>query len=168
MSPNLQIRRAQLADAGACKTILHDTFDSTWRPNITPAAAQAFRSEDRPSAYVGERGLEFWVAERGGEVVGFVDWQDDFVNALHVLASHSRSGVGGRLMDHAAAEIARAGFAQVRLETDTFNQRSQAFYAKRGYVEADRYPDTEWHSNLTTLLLVKALAPYVTASGSTL
>jgi ribosomal protein S18 acetylase RimI-like enzyme len=157
MPSNLQIRRAQPADAGACKMILHDTFESTWRPNVTPAAAAAFRSEDRPSAYVSERGLQFWVAERGGEVVGLVDWQDDFVNALHVLAIHSRSGVGGRLMDHAEAEIARAGFASARLETDTFNQRSQAFYAKRGYLEADRYPDTEWNSGLTTLLLVKAL-----------
>jgi ribosomal protein S18 acetylase RimI-like enzyme len=60
-------------------------------------------------------------------------------------------------MDHAEAEIARAGFASVRLETDTFNTRSQAFYAARGYREAGRYPDTEWNSGLTTLLLVKPL-----------
>jgi ribosomal protein S18 acetylase RimI-like enzyme len=162
------IRRAALADASALKEILYDTFESTWRPNVTVAAAQAFRSEDRPCAYVGERGLQFWVAERGGEVVGFVDWQDDFVNALHVLGRQARSGVGAALMDHAEAEIARAGFAQARLETDTFNQRSRAFYAKRGYVEAGRYPDSEWNSGITTLLLVKSLTPYPTASGSTL
>jgi hypothetical protein len=60
-------------------------------------------------------------------------------------------------MDLAEAEIARAGHAQARLETDTFNTRSQAFYAARGYVEADRYPDHEWNSGLTTLLLVKPL-----------
>jgi ribosomal protein S18 acetylase RimI-like enzyme len=156
---DVHIRRAEPADADSLKAILRDTFESTWLPQLTVEAAAAIRREDRPGAYVGERGMEFWVAERGGEVVGLVDWQDDFVNALHVLASHSRSGVGSRLMDHAEAEIARAGFASVRLETDTFNQRSQAFYAKRGYVEADRYPDTEWNSDLTTLLLVKALTP---------
>ena len=154
---DVQIRRAAAADADALKAILRDTFESTWLPQLTAEAAAAVRGEDRPSAYVGERGLRFWVAERGGEVVGLVDWQDDFVNALHVLASHSRSGVGGRLMDHAEAEIALEGFAQVRLETDTFNLRSQAFYAKRGFVEAGRYPDTEWNSGLTTLLLVKPL-----------
>jgi ribosomal protein S18 acetylase RimI-like enzyme len=155
---NLHLRRARLTDASALVAILYDTFESTWRPNITPAAAQAFRSEDRPSAYVGERGLEFWVAEHRGEVVGFVDWEGDFVNALHVRADHSRSGVGTCLMDKAEAEIAKSAFAAVRLETDTFNVRSQAFYRARGYREVDRYPDAEWNSALTTLLMMKALS----------
>ena len=39
----------------------------------------------------------------------------------------------------------------------TFNTRSQAFYAARGYHEAGPYPDEEWNSRLTTVLLVKAL-----------
>lgn len=152
------IRQARPDDAATLKAILRDTFESTWRPHLTAEAARAFETEDRPAAYVGERGLLFLVAEVGGEVVGFVDWDGDFVNALHVLASHARTGVGGRLMDRAEAGIAGAGFAAARLETDTFNHRSQAFYAARGYVEADRYPDEEWNSGLTTILLVKALA----------
>jgi ribosomal protein S18 acetylase RimI-like enzyme len=156
-SSDIQLRGSQPADAAALRAILRDTFESTWRPNVTAAAGAAFLSEDRPAAFVAARGLEFWVAEREGEVVGLVYWQDDFVHALHVLAAHARSGVGACLMDHAEAEIARAGFAAARLETDTFNQRSQAFYAARGYREAGRYPDTEWNSGLTTLLLVKAL-----------
>ena len=153
----VQVRPATLADAPALKAILRDTFESTWRPNITAAAAAAFLREDRPTAYVSEKGLEFWAAEREGEVVGLVHWEGDFVHALHVPARHARSGVGARLMDHAEAEISRAGFAAARLETDTFNKRSQAFYAARGYVEAGRYPDEEWNSGLTTLLLVKPL-----------
>src|SRR5437773_10232930 len=115
------LRPARLTDAAPLAAILHDTFESTWLPQVTPAAAQAFRDEGRPAAYVAQRGLEFWVAERQGEVVGFVDWQDDFVNALHVRSSHARTGVGLRLMDKAESEIARAGFAAARLETDAFN-----------------------------------------------
>ncbi len=153
----VELRPATPADAAALKAILYDTFESTWRPNLTAAAGEAFLAEDRPSAFVGEKGLEFWVAEREGAVVGLVHREGDLVNALHVLACHVRSGVGARLMDHAEAEIAGAGFAAARLETDTFNTRSQAFYAKRGYVEARRYPDEEWNSGLTTLLLIKAL-----------
>src|ERR1019366_3701428 len=124
---NILVRAARAADAPALIAILYDTFESTWFPNITPVAAQTIRDENRPANYVGERGLQFWVAERDGEVVGLVDWQDDFVNALHVLASHARSGVGARLMDKAESEIARSGFASARLETDNFNQRRQAF-----------------------------------------
>ncbi len=155
---NILVRPARPGDAAALKAILRDTFDSTWRPNISAAAAQAFLAEDRPAAYVAERGLEFQVAERDGEVVGLVHWEGDFVQALHVRARHARSGVGAALMDRAEAGIASAGFAAARLETDTFNAASQAFYAARGYHEAGRYPDEEWNSGLTTLLLVKALA----------
>jgi ribosomal protein S18 acetylase RimI-like enzyme len=154
---NILVRAARAADAPALIAILYDTFESTWFPNITPVAAQTIRDENRPANYVGERGLQFWVAERDGEVVGLVDWEGDFVNALHVRSSHARSGVGKHLMDKAEAEIAKAGFRTARLETDTFNTRSQAFYAARGYREADRYPDTEWNSGLTTILLVKDL-----------
>jgi GNAT superfamily N-acetyltransferase len=153
----IQVRRARPDDASALRAILRDTFESTWRPNVTAAAAQAFLSEDRPAAYVGERGLEFWVGEVDGEAVGLVHWQNDFVHALHVRASHARRGVGAALMDLAETEIAGAGFAAAMLETDTFNQRSQVFYATRGYQEARRYPDTEWNSGLTTILLVKSL-----------
>jgi ribosomal protein S18 acetylase RimI-like enzyme len=154
---NIRVRCARRDDAPALQAILRDTFESTWRPNITRAAAEAFLREDRPAVYVAERGLEFWVAELEGEVVGLVHWQNDFVHALHVRASHARHGVGARLMDLAEAEIAAAGFAAALLETDTFNQRSRAFYAARGYQEARRYPDTEWNSGLTTILLVRSL-----------
>src|SRR4051812_48326348 len=127
-SADFLLRRARADDAAALLAILYDTFESTWAPNVTPAAAQAFRDEARPFAYVGERGLEFWVIERGGEVVGLVDWEKDFVNALHVRACDARTGVGGLLMDKAEAAIALAGFGAARLETDTFNARSRAFY----------------------------------------
>jgi ribosomal protein S18 acetylase RimI-like enzyme len=151
------VRRARSTDAATLRSILHATYEVTWLPQVTAAAAQAFRTEDRPGEYVAARGHQFWVAELNGEVVGFVDWDGDFVNALHVRPDHARRGVGRRLMEKAEAEIAEAGFPAVRLETDTFNIRSRAFYSARGYHEADRYPDKEWNSGLTTLLLVKPL-----------
>ncbi|MBS0332789.1 MAG: GNAT family N-acetyltransferase [Proteobacteria bacterium] len=153
----IAVRQALPGDAAALRAILRDTFESTWRPQLTAAAIQAFLEEDRPRDYVGRRGHLFQVAEADGEILGLVDWEGDFVNALHVRASHARQGIGARLMDVAEAGIVRAGHAQARLETDTFNTRSQAFYAARGYVEAERYPDHEWNSGLTTLLLVKPL-----------
>ncbi len=156
LSP-LEIRPARPTDTADLTAILYDTFESTWLPNITSSAAKAFREEDRPTAYVARRGHKFWVCQCGQDIAGFVDWQGDFVNALHVRGSYSRSGVGSRLMDKAEAEISKSGFTAARLETDTFNSVSQQFYAKRGYTEADRYPDAEWGSDLVTILLVKAL-----------
>ncbi len=156
-TPDILIREARPDDAAACRAILRDTFQSTWRPELTAEAVRAFEREDRPAVFVGARGLLFLVAKVGGEVVGFVDWQGDFVNALHVRSSHARTGLGGRLMDRAESAIAEAGFPASRLETDTFNHRARAFYAARGYRETDRYPDEEWNSGLTTILLVKRL-----------
>ncbi|MBP6013836.1 MAG: GNAT family N-acetyltransferase [Alphaproteobacteria bacterium] len=153
----LELRQAQPADAQALIAILQDTLESTWLPNLTPAAAQAVRNEARPAAYVARRGTKFWLAAHAGDIVGLVDWDGDFINALHVLGRHARTGVGTRLMDKAEAEIAKAGYTAARLETDTFNVASQSFYARRGYIETDRYPDTEWNSGLTTILLVKSL-----------
>ena len=126
MSPQLNVllRSSRPTDASALTSILYDTFESTWLPNITPAAAKAYRDENRPSSYVARRGALFWVAECKGDVVGFIDWEGDFVNALHVCGSHARCGNGRQLLDHAEAEIANAGFPAVRLETDTFNIRS--------------------------------------------
>ena len=151
------LRPARSEDAVALKAILYDTFESTWLPNITPVAAQAFRNEDRPADYVGRRGLKFWVAEQDGAVAGFIDWEKDFINALHVRRSCARRGIASRLMDLAEMSIGEAGLLSVSLETDTFNTIAQAFYAQRGYREVDRYPDLEWHSGLMTLPLQKQL-----------
>lgn len=151
------VRSSRPDDAAALIAILYDTFASTWEPQVAPAAAARFRAEQRPRAFVTERGHEFLVAERAGAVVGLVHWDGDHVTALHVHSSAARTGVGRALMDAAEAAIAAAGHPSARLETDTFNARSQAFYAARGYHEADRYPDQEWASGITTLLLVKPL-----------
>jgi ribosomal protein S18 acetylase RimI-like enzyme len=153
----IRIRPARSADVAALVAILLDTFEHTWRPNLTPEAAAAYLEEHRAEDFVAERGREFWVAERAGEVVGLVHWREDFVHALHVRAGSARRGVGAALMDCVEAGIAKAGFAAVRLETDTFNEASQAFYRGRGYREAGRYPDEEWRSGLTTILFVKTL-----------
>jgi GNAT superfamily N-acetyltransferase len=156
-SATVVVRHAHRTDLAALKAILYDTFEATWRPNVSTADAEAFLAEDRSSAYVVQRGLDFWVAERDGEVVGLIHWEADFVHALHVRPRHAHTGVGSRLLDWAEADIARSGFAAARLETHSFNQVARAFYAARGYLEHDSYPDKEWNSGLTTLLLVKAL-----------
>ena len=153
----IHLRNCKPDDARAVTGVLRDTFRSTWRPHLTADDVRQFEIEDRPSDYFGARGRHFWVAERGGDVLGFVDWDGEFVNALHIHSSAARSGIGNALMDHAEAEIAGSGHNSVKLETHSFNARSRAFYTKRGFVEQDAYPDTEWNSGLTTLLLVKPL-----------
>lgn len=157
METSIVVRQAAAADRAALKQVLRETFESTWRPNISVAAAEAYLRAAHGDAYVERHGLAFWLAEFAGEVAGFVHWDDDFIEALHVRPRFARRGIGRQLMDVAERAIARTGFPGVRLETDTFNEGSRAFYAARGYAEAGRYPDEEWNSGLTTILLVKQL-----------
>jgi ribosomal protein S18 acetylase RimI-like enzyme len=157
MDDPIVVRLAQPADSAALKQILRETFESTWRPNISAAAAQAYLTAAIGDTYVDQHGHAFWLAEFEGKIAGLVHWQGDFIQALHVRPGYARRGIGDRLMDVAERAIAAAGFASVRLETDTFNEASRAFYAARGYAEAGRYPDEEWNSGLTTILFVKQL-----------
>ena len=84
-----------------------------------------------------------------------VDWEGNFIWALHVQPT-CRRGVGAALLALAEAAMRQAGVREARLETDDFNVRSRA--ARNGYQEIDTYPDEEWDSGFTTVLLSKRLA----------
>jgi ribosomal protein S18 acetylase RimI-like enzyme len=79
-----------------------------------------------------ERG-DLFVAERGGEVVGFGEAAPGRILAIYVDPAAARQGVGQALLRHA---IGRAGPGPVRLEA-TLNAR--AFYARHGFVELARF-----------------------------
>lgn len=145
-------------DAPALIALLQSTFMDTWAPHLPPAAIARFHNEQRPHAYVREKGDAFIVALVDGAVAGMVHWEGGFVHALHVFAAMRGRGIGNALMDHAESAIRSAGGTSVRLETDTFNVASQALYAARGYREIDRYPDRENDPSITTVLLEKRLA----------
>lgn len=60
---------------------------------------------------------------------------DDFIDAVHVQQAGRRRGVARALVDAAEEAMRKAGLPRARLETDTFNSVSQAFYLARDYVE---------------------------------
>ncbi|MFR0689538.1 N-acetyltransferase family protein [Enterobacterales bacterium AE_CKDN230030158-1A_HGKHYDSX7] len=157
MKTPVLVRPAEPADTDAILRILGETYEATWKPELTAEAIARFEANSHSVAYVRERLPYFCVACSAGEVVGVLDWRDDFIDALHVSPRRQRLGIGAALLRHAEAEIARAGHRQVRLETDTFNRQARAFYARHGYAEVDFYPDEEWHSGFTTVLMSKVL-----------
>lgn len=157
MTNPISIRRAGPADAEAILRILGETYEATWKPALSAQAIARFESSAHTIAYVRERLAHFQVACIDGEIVGLLDWRDDFIDALHVSPGQQRRGIGAVLLDHAEQKIRAAGFSQARLETDTFNHQARAFYGKHGYAEVDFYPDEEWHSGFTTVLMIKPL-----------
>ncbi len=153
----MTIRKAQASDVSALKQVLQETFEGTWLPHVSAASAQRYVETDIGGRYVEESWPDFIVAEIDGAIAGMIHWRGDFIEAVHVRAGHQGQGIGGKLLAHAEQAIAAAGFPQVRLETDTFNERAQSVYKAVGYVEKDRYPDDEWDSGFTTVLFEKQL-----------
>lgn len=153
----ISIRRAEPADIEAILRILGETYLTTWKPQLTAQAIARFESSGHTVRYVQEYLPGIHLACLEEEVMGLIDWRDNFIDSLHVSLSHQGRGIGGALLRFAEAAIAAAGHAEVRLETDTFNQQARAFYRKHGYRELDFYPDEEWQSGLTTVLMGKPL-----------
>ena len=154
----LMIRTARPDDAAALEDVLTRTYEGTWQPQMTPEKYRYFLDSGKIPRYVAERGARFHVCEVEGRVAGMVDWEQNFIWALHVHPDLQRRGVGAALLAVAEAGMRADRHAEARLETDTFNTQSRAFYGKHGYAEVDTYPDEEWDSGFTTVLLVKPLA----------
>ncbi len=159
LTDKFEIRFATPADARAVEDILIDTYLGTWKPQLTAAAAAAVEQQGKIRSYVDARLQEFHVACVDGVPVAMVDWENNFIWALHVGRAWQRLGLGGALLSHAEGELARAGHREARLETDSFNVQSREFYRRQGYAEIDTYPDESWDSGFTTVLLSKPLSP---------
>lgn len=171
-SSHVIIRPYHQNDAADVSRVMHNSFTTTWRPNLSPAARDRFDLNRSIQDFVELCGPNTWVAETTrksvvsapkilaqdeSQVVAIVLWSENFVDALHVHQDWQRVGLASKLMRVAENEMRTSGFDKVRLETDSFNTKSHYFYLRCGYVEKDRYPDLEWNSGFTTLLYEKKL-----------
>lgn len=157
MNSPVPIRCAEPGDVDAIVRLLGETYASTWKPQLTAEAIARYESRGHTRHYVQQYLASIQLACVDGEVVGMIDWREDFIDALHVSPARQGLGIGGALLRFAEAAISAAGHPEVRLETDTFNQQARSFYQRHGYLELDFYPDEEWHSGFTTVLMGKML-----------
>jgi len=95
----ITVRKARAGDVAALKQVLRETFEGTWLPHITRASAQRYVETDLGGRYVEESWPEFTIAEIDSEIAGLIHWRGDFIEAVHVRASHQGQGVGGRLVE---------------------------------------------------------------------
>jgi chorismate mutase len=77
---------------------------------------------------------EVWVADAGGEVVGYARLTDTWLDDLYVRPTHAGQGVGTALLDLAKARRPE-GFCLWVFEMNTPARR---FYARHGLVELER------------------------------
>jgi ribosomal protein S18 acetylase RimI-like enzyme len=135
---------AGLGDAGRIAALHADS----WRRHYRGAYADAYLDGDlladrrtvRSSRLAAPDGTRTIVAERDEELIGFVHVVFDadprwgsLVDNLHVAPAEHRSGIGSRLMGHAArAVLAEAATPALYLWVLEQNTRAQAFYRAAG------------------------------------
>ncbi len=90
---------------------------------------------------------ENWVAESNGRVVALLGLLDAEIGGLFVAPEAQGTGVGRRLVEHAAAL-----HGSLTLEVYEKNTRARGFYARMGFVEESRRVDEEYDEVLLKLV----------------
>jgi [ribosomal protein S18]-alanine N-acetyltransferase len=87
-------------------------------------------------------GAMMWVAERNGNVAGFLIGRsvaDEFeIQNMAVAAEHRRHGVGSKLLESALEFSRIAAIARVYLEVRASNEPAIAIYKRQGFTECGR------------------------------
>ena len=82
---------------------------------------------------------EFWIAEVGAAVAGFMAFDDEWVHHLYVAPPFQRRGVGSELLS-----IAMRSGRSLQLWAFEVNESAIRFYERRGFTVVER---TNGHSN---------------------
>ena len=111
-----------------------------------PDAARAVRWLD---ANIDAGRLEAFVAESGGEMVGFATatvvpaslrlarfWQ---IRDLYVSPSHRRTGIARALLDAVRETATEAGAVRLAIQTETDNSAALRLYEGSGYTAVEGY-----------------------------
>jgi ribosomal protein S18 acetylase RimI-like enzyme len=129
--PTVAIRRATDADAAAVADVWIRSFSAA-----LPAVRRA-HTDDEVRGWV--RGhvvpdLETWVADAGGEVVGFLALAPGWIEQLYLAPEWRGRGVGDRLVTLAKQREPDG----LQLWTFQVNDPAQRFYRRHGFVVVER------------------------------
>ncbi len=144
----MKVRPLQDADVAATVALWHETRKDTYhfladeRTLTLADSARYFRDVIQPDA-------DLWVAEEGGQLLGYLARKGSYIDRLYVRPSAQRKGVGLALL-RKAQELSPGG---LELHTHQENAKARRFYEKHGF-EAVRFgvspppesaPDVEYH-----------------------
>ena len=131
----MTIRDATDADAHALAAVFTDAIRAVGRSHYAPLQVEAWvAAADDPAAFGGRvLANRTFVAERGGDLVGFASAAPDgHVAMLYVCGNSQGRGVGGRLLAAALAAAVEAGADRAYAEASVF---SLPVFARAGFSE---------------------------------
>ena len=127
------VRPARLVEFDRLAAIGLAAWERGISPLVPSQAWQRMRTAGPFRSFLRQRGDSLMVADLGGEAAGIAARDGDCISDLWVAPLHEGRGVGSALLASLEEAIARAGYAQARLEVLSANLRALALYRRRGY-----------------------------------
>ncbi|HQW80498.1 MAG: GNAT family N-acetyltransferase [Rhodanobacteraceae bacterium] len=148
------LRAAIRSDALALAELARRCFAATYTPTHDAARirihCQTVLSDAAVSHWFGDDAAYILVAQRGAELLGFVQWQTATapvaarhpieLKRLYVDAAVHGSGLGQRLFDAVRTDAARVGADLLWLCVYAGNDRARRFYARQGMAAIGQVP----------------------------
>jgi len=151
----LTIRRAGAADAEALAAIGRATFAETFGHLYPPQDLAAFLAEAhglaRARADLADPAKAAWLAETGGEAVGYavagpcklphpeVTPACGELARIYLLAAHQGGGAGTRLLEEALGWLEKDGPRRIWIGVWSQNLGAQRLYARYGFAKVGDY-----------------------------
>ena len=151
----MTIRQAELGDAAAIAEI--------WNGMIRDSLA-TFTSEEKTEAgiasLIADRSPDFWVAEVGGAVCGFVTYGPG--HTVILAPDQMGRGIGTTLMQTAMAQARAEGYHVMVAGISSANPGAVAFHAALGFTQVGHLPQVgrkagQW---LDLIFMQKTLSPH--------
>jgi GNAT superfamily N-acetyltransferase len=153
-TPSFAIRRADDSDAEALAELGRDTFVATFGHLYPPEDLSEFLAATYTpecfAAALGEESCGIWIAEAGGEAIGYVQVGScglphrdvtpgcGEIKRLYLRRERQNAGVGGALFSTALEWLERPG-RTLWIGVWSKNLGAQRFYARHGFVKVGEY-----------------------------
>jgi diamine N-acetyltransferase len=153
--PPPMIRRAGPADAEALAAIGRATFAETFAHLYPPEDLAVFLADahslERARADLADPAKAVWLAEVGGEVVGYalagpchlqhpeVTSACGELERIYIARTHQGGGAGGRLLAEALAWLEKDGPRRLWIGVWSENYGAQRLYARHGFEKVGTY-----------------------------
>jgi putative acetyltransferase len=142
MNEGPRIRRCRHGEELALFKVYHSAIHLVASCDYSPDQIQAWAPGDLDAALWATRirGINPFVAELNGELVGYADLQaNGYIDHFFVSGHHPRRGIGSFLMKHLLKEAYLVGLTEL---TSDVSRTAQAFYEKFDFVVVEqRYPE---------------------------
>ena len=137
-----RIRRYNPGEESTLFNVYYTAIHLVASREYSPEQIQAWAPRDLDTTLWEEkiRGINPFVAELNGELVGYADLQaSGYIDHFFVSGNHARCGIGTSLMNHLLGEARLAGLSEL---TSDVSRTAQPFYERFGFkVVEHRQPE---------------------------